>query len=105
MDTKKRSWAKSITWRLIGVFILGLISYVVTHDWSKTTSITVAFHAIRLVLYYFHERAWEIVSWGRIRHPLSHLAMRENLAEEDYRTIEKLLREREYLARAPEYEI
>jgi hypothetical protein len=31
--------------------------------------------------------------------------MRENLAEEDYRTIEKLLREREYLARAPEYEI
>lgn len=66
-ESHLRSWAKSVTWRLIGILILGFISYVVTHDWNKTTCITVIFHAIRLVLYYFHERVWLQVRWGNVR--------------------------------------
>jgi len=105
MDTKKRSWVKSLTWRLIGVFILGAISYGVTKDWAKTTGITVIFHGIRLVLYYFHERVWEVIPWGRIKHPLSHLVLRENLTAEDLKAIERLLEEEKYLAQQPEYQI
>jgi uncharacterized membrane protein len=32
---------------------------------EQTTLITIAFHTIRLVLYYYHERVWERVRWGR----------------------------------------
>lgn len=64
-DTNGRSWAKSITWRVIGIIILGGLAWLFTHDWQETTLITVTFHTIRLVLYYFHERVWEKIRWGR----------------------------------------
>ena len=66
-ETNKRSWMKSIIWRLIGIFILGGISWFVTRSWEQTSLVTVSFHTIRLVLYYFHERAWDNVEWGRIK--------------------------------------
>jgi len=65
VDSKTRSWVKSIVWRVIGVVILGGLAWLVTGDWGQTTLITLTFHSIRLVLYYFHERAWERIGWGR----------------------------------------
>jgi len=56
-----RSWAKSFVWRFIGIWLLGLITWLVTHSWAKTTVITVSFHLLRVLMYYFHERAWENV--------------------------------------------
>ena len=64
-DTKLRSWIKAFTWRVIGIVILGGISYWLTEDWGETTIITVTFHSIRLILYYYHERLWENIKWGR----------------------------------------
>lgn len=64
-DTRRRSIVKSIIWRIIGVIILGGLSYVVTKSWETTTLITVSFHTIRVVLYYYHERFWERIKWGR----------------------------------------
>ena len=43
MDTPIRSWAKSITWRVIGIVLLGLITYLITHDWKEMAVITVVF--------------------------------------------------------------
>ncbi len=67
VDSKARSWVKSIVWRVIGVVILGGLAWLVTGDWGQTTLITLTFHSIRLVLYYYHERAWERIGWGRKR--------------------------------------
>lgn len=65
VDTRLRSWVKSIIWRVIGIVILGALAWLFTQDWKKTTLITSIFHTIRLVLYYYHERIWERISWGR----------------------------------------
>lgn len=105
MDTRKRSWVKSVVWRAVGVVILGGISYAVTRNLGAMTVITVLFHGVRLVLYYWHERLWERVSWGRIRHPLEHFCMKENLTAGDVAEIRRILEERGYVARPPEYEI
>lgn len=64
-DNHLRSWAKSVVWRVIGIFILGGLSWLFTKNLEQTTLITIAFHTIRLVLYYYHERVWERVRWGR----------------------------------------
>ena len=64
-DTKIRSWAKAFTWRVVGIIILGWITWLFTKDWGETTIITVTFHSIRLILYYVHERLWEKIRWGR----------------------------------------
>lgn len=64
-DCWKRSVVKSITWRLLGIAILLPLAYLFTQKWEEATLITLTFHAIRTVLYIFHERAWERVKWGR----------------------------------------
>lgn len=66
MDTKIRSWVKSIVWRIIGIIVLGFIAYFVTDNWKEMTIITALFHGIRVIMYYYHERLWNRISWGRI---------------------------------------
>jgi len=97
MDSKKRSWVKSITWRVVGILLLGGISYAITRDWAKMTVITVLFHSIRLVLYYFHERLWESIDWGRRKHPLASLPVTEELRPEDLEVVREKLRSLGYL--------
>ena len=64
MESKKRSMVKSIVWRIIGIVLLGGITWIFTRDVETTTIITVLFHSIRLVLYYVHERIWERIDGG-----------------------------------------
>ncbi len=97
MDTKARSWAKSIVWRIIGIVLLGVIAYAITGNWKEMTIITVLFHTIRMVLYYCHERIWERVSWGRLRHPLSELPVKEKPTPEDFKIIAEKLKELGYM--------
>lgn len=104
METHLRSWAKSATWRLVGIVILGGLSYAMTRDWKQTTVITAVFHTLRFVLYYYHERLWARVAWGKRRHPLSHLPVKADLTPEDHDAIRKLLADRQCLVR-PDYEI
>ena len=97
LDTKKRSIVKSATWRVIGVVMLGGISYAITRSWKDMTVITFVFHSIRLVLYYFHERVWEHITWGKIRHPLADLAVQRELAAEDLEIVRKRLQDLGYI--------
>lgn len=104
MESHARSWAKSVTWRVIGIIILGGISYAITRNWQQTTVITVIFHSLRLILYYFHERAWERISWGKPKHPLARFPVKNDLTPEDFAAIKKFLEEQKCLAK-PDYEI
>jgi uncharacterized membrane protein len=89
--------AKSITWRVIGIFLLGGIAWAVTRDWKEMSIITVLFHSVRMVLYYFHERIWLRVKWGRIRHPLEEIEVNGKLTPEDLEEIRAQLRAMGYI--------
>lgn len=65
MDSWKRSLVKSIVWRILGIIVLGVIVFFITGNWEEVTTITLLFHGIQMVLYYFHERIWNNISWGR----------------------------------------
>ena len=97
IETHVRAWVKSFVWRIFGIFILGFISWIITHSWKEMTIITVLFHSIRVILYYFHERLWEKISWGRVKHPLSILPVKKELEPEDLKLIQSQLRELGYL--------
>lgn len=97
MDTRRRSWVKSLTWRLLGIALLGLISFLITRDLKQMTVITALFHGIRLVLYYYHERIWERISWGRLKHPLSELPVNKKLTPEDLDIVREKLRALGYI--------
>ncbi len=97
MDTPRRSWAKSITWRILGIVLLGLITYAITKDWKEMAVITVVFHGIRVVLYYVHERVWLRIDWGRVKHPLASLPVDRELTPEDMETVKDQLRSLGYI--------
>ena len=61
----KRSIAKTVSWRVIGTLDTILISWLIT----GTIALAVSIGAIELVskmgLYFFHERAWNKIKWGK----------------------------------------
>jgi uncharacterized membrane protein len=67
MVSKRRSFAKSITWRLIAIFVTFGVGFVMTRSWEFAASLSLVSNLINFVLYYIHERFWLKVSWGRSR--------------------------------------
>ncbi|MFC2170156.1 DUF2061 domain-containing protein [Acidobacteriota bacterium] len=97
LETHARAWVKSLVWRILGTVILVFISWVITHSWKEVTVITVIFYGIRAILYYLHERLWEGISWGRVKHPLSIFPVKKELEPEDLILIQNQLRQLGYL--------
>lgn len=53
-----RSMTKSLIWRLMGIIILAVVTFIFTRSWIATTLITVCHHLAFIFIYYGHERAW-----------------------------------------------
>ena len=97
MDTKKRSWIKSLSWRVVGILLLGAITYSITGNYEDTTIITILFHGIRFITYYIHERIWERIEWGKLRHPLADLPVKGELTPGDKEIVRDKLRALGYI--------
>ena len=65
-DSRKRSMAKAISYRIICIIMLALVTYLITRDIIEMTSIVIVFQSIQMFIYYFHERLWERVQWGHV---------------------------------------
>ena len=58
MVSKKRHILKTITWRILGTLDTFLLSWFITGSLSIGAAIS-SFEVItKMILYYFHERAW-----------------------------------------------
>lgn len=60
-----RSLARSIIWRVLGILVLFLVTYLYTRNWITTTLITVCHHGVFIFVYYLHERFWLRTNWLR----------------------------------------
>jgi len=69
VDNKIRSATKSILWRIVGIIILGSVTYFYTHKWSQTSLITFIHHGVFLFVFYIHERIW-----NKCKRPVSYTA-------------------------------
>jgi len=70
-ETRFRSFVKASSWRLSGFVILGLVSFAITGKWGESLLVSGVFNFIRFILYYFHERWWNRIKWGRVPPPVS----------------------------------
>ena len=64
-----RSVVKTISWRTLGTLDTIIISYFVTGNLVMAASIGSIEVVTKMILYYFHERAWNKLSFGRIKPP------------------------------------
>ena len=57
-ESRKRHIAKTITWRLVGTIDTILLSWLITGNPWLGLEIGLAEILTKMILYYFHERAW-----------------------------------------------
>lgn len=65
-DARWRSIAKAVTWRFVGSLDTLILSWVFTGNIVVAGTIASVETITKTVLYYLHERAWGLVSQGRI---------------------------------------
>lgn len=61
----KRSLLKTISWRVIGTLDTILISWLITGAMTLALSIGTIELISKKVLYFFHERLWNQIKWGK----------------------------------------
>ena len=63
--SRKRSFIKSITWRIFASLDTFIIAWIVTGKSSWAGTIAVFEILTKTFLYYFHERGWNYILWGK----------------------------------------
>ena len=64
-ENVKRSIVKTISWRVVGTIATVTISYIITGTMALAFSIGGIELISKMVLYFFHERAWNNLKWGK----------------------------------------
>ena len=64
-----RSVVKAISWRTVGTIDTIIVSYFITGNLVMADSIGSIEVVTKMALYYFHERAWNKLSFGRVKPP------------------------------------
>jgi uncharacterized membrane protein len=64
-ETKRRSIVKAITWRTLGTIDTIVIAYLLTGEIKTALSIGGIEVFTKMMLYFFHERLWNTIKWGK----------------------------------------
>jgi len=63
--TRSRSFVKALSYRIFGTFTSWAVVFVITGKGTLAALIAFWETVIKVVVYYWHERVWNFVSWGR----------------------------------------
>ena len=64
METRKRSIVKSITFRILATIITFLVVWIFVKNIAISAGVTITENLLKMIVYYFHERAWLGIAWG-----------------------------------------
>jgi adenylylsulfate kinase len=68
-ETKRRSIAKSLSWRVVATLLTVLIVWYSTGEMALAAAIGVIDTLLKSAAYYLHERAWAGIAYGRPPQP------------------------------------
>jgi len=64
-EEHKRSALKAVSWRIIATSVTMVLVYVFTGKLELSASVGIFDVVLKMALYFFHERAWNTISFGR----------------------------------------
>jgi uncharacterized membrane protein len=64
-ELKKRTLAKTLTWRVTAILTTFLIAWILTGDLLIGLSIGSIEALAKIFLYYYHERIWNNINWAK----------------------------------------
>jgi len=68
-EQHSRSLAKAVSWRVLGSIDTFLLGWLFTGSPKAAGAIASTEVITKILLYYFHERAWSSITWGASRSP------------------------------------
>jgi len=92
----KRTLVKAICWRIIATTSTMLIVYIFTGELTLSLGVGAVEVIVKMAFYYGHERLWNWISWGKLKHPLEKLEVCRELEPEHLEEIRKRLEELGY---------
>ncbi|MGB5245400.1 MAG: DUF2061 domain-containing protein [Woeseia sp.] len=66
-ESRLRSILKAITYRITGTVTTALIVFFVTGEAHMAFAIGAIEPVVKIIIYYLHERAWQLVPRGTVR--------------------------------------
>ncbi len=66
-EKNKRSVIKAFSWRLIATLTTMTLVFLFTGKIDLAFEIGAFEVSAKMMLYFFHERAWNSIKWGRVR--------------------------------------
>ncbi len=69
MERKRRSILKALSYRVLGILITTTIAFVLTGKMDDAFKIGLLDAAIKIFVFYFHERLWLRISYGLRKPP------------------------------------
>jgi uncharacterized membrane protein len=69
METKRRSFAKALSWRVFATTITTTVAYLVSGELSFALEIGAIDTVAKLGVYFMHERAWMRIPYGKVDSP------------------------------------
>jgi uncharacterized membrane protein len=64
-ESKARSIAKSIVWRVIATVNGWAVAFAFLHDFNTSVKVSVVANITGMIMYYIHERVWNRIDWKR----------------------------------------
>ena len=63
-EKHSRTIIKSITWRIIAFISSIIVLYILTNNLKTAINHSLLIHLVKTVLYYIHERTWNLTNFG-----------------------------------------
>ncbi|MEN8222258.1 MAG: DUF2061 domain-containing protein [Acidobacteriota bacterium] len=82
-ETNTRSFAKALSWRVIATSITISIAYLFTGEVTVALEIGGLDMVLKLIAYFFHERAWVKIRMGKILHPLADIELKPGIDKDE----------------------
>ena len=71
-ESRLRSLFKAITYRITGTITTSLIVFAVTGELTIAFAVGFIEPVAKIIIYYLHERAWQLVPHGAVRRLFGH---------------------------------
>jgi uncharacterized membrane protein len=69
METRRRSLVKALSWRVLAAIITACVALALTKELKFAAEIGLIDTAVKLLIYFMHERVWNKIDYGRVRAP------------------------------------
>ncbi len=74
-ESRLRSIIKAASWRILATTTTILIAYLIIGEVNRAVQIGGIEALIKLLIYYLHERAWQLLPRGTIRKLIRHQSL------------------------------